>query len=83
MAKKVTPQKLSPARLVAARFGGIRPLGRELGIDPSSISKWIKRGGKIPNRSTQEGDTHQRLLVLAKKKKIKLTLEELTFGGEA
>lgn len=78
MAKKVIAAKLSPARLVAERFGGIRPLGRLLGVDPSAISKWISRGGHIPSTS----DTHKRLLTLAKKNKIKLTAEELTFGGE-
>jgi hypothetical protein len=82
MAKKVTPAKLSPARLVATRFGGIRPLARLLDQDPSSISKWIARGGKIPN-SSRHGDTHKRLLALAKKERVKLTAEELTFGGEA
>lgn len=81
MAKKVTTVKLSPARLVANRFGGIRPLAKLLDQDPSSISKWISRGGKIPN-SSRHGDTHKRLLALAKQKKVKLTVEELTFGGE-
>lgn len=82
MAKKVTATKLTPASLVVKRFGGIRPLARLLEQDPSTISKWIKRGGKIPNSSIH-GDTHKRLLALAKKERVPLTTEELTFGGEA
>ncbi len=83
------PKKmLTPAELVVARFGGVRPLGRLLDKDPSAISKWIVRGGKIPNSSRngvgeRSSDTHKRLLDLAKKNRIKLTIEELTFGGEA
>lgn len=73
---------LTPAELVVKRFGGIRPLGRLLGRDPSSISKWIARGGGIPNRASGK-DTHKQLLDLAKEKKIQLTAHELTFGGRA
>lgn len=82
MPKKST--QLTPAELVVARFGGVRKLGRMLHIDPSSISKWIARGGKIPNSSRPDGnDTHQGLLELAKKEGVKLTAEELIQGGRA
>lgn len=77
------PRKLTPANLVVARFGvGIRGLGRLLEQDPSSISKWIVREGKIPN-SSRKGDTHKRLLELARKRKIPLTADELINGGYA
>lgn len=80
---KRSPQ-LTPAALVVARFGGVRKLGRMLDIDPSSISKWIARGGKIPNSSREDGrDTHQGLLELAKKEGVRLTAEELIQGGRA
>jgi hypothetical protein len=75
-------KKLTPAQLAAQRFGGIRPLGRLLGIDPSAISKWIARGGDIPNRASGNTNTHKRLLELAKEHGVKLTVQELTFGGQ-
>lgn len=76
--------KLTPAELVVARFGGVRELGRLLEQDPSSISKWIERGGRIPDttRCHEEG-THRRLLLLAKMMRVELTSEELIFGGKA
>jgi hypothetical protein len=75
-------KEVSPAKLVAARFGGIRPLGRLLDIDPSAISKWISRGGSIPNsRRGRKEDMHRSLLALAEKQKVKLTAEELIYGG--
>jgi len=76
-------RKMTPANLVVARAGGIRPLARLLEMDPSAIAKWINRGGRIPN-STRSGreSTHKRLLDLSKKHRWHLTAEELTFGGE-
>lgn len=80
MAKK----KLTPADLVIKRFGGVRPLARELNKNPSTISLWCSRHqGKIPNRSAN-GDpkgTHIKLLELAKKRSIPLTPDELINGG--
>lgn len=77
-------QKLTPAELVVVRFGGVRRLGRLLKQDPSSISKWIERGGRIPdtNRCHKDG-THRKLLELAKTMGITLTSDELTYGGKA
>ncbi len=78
-------KKLTPADLVIARFGGVRPLARELHMSPSTISLWRSRhGGKIPNTSAN-GDpkgTHLRLLDLAKKRRVELTADELIYGGE-
>lgn len=79
MAKK--QKLLTPAELVVARFNiGIRPLAKLLEQDPSSICKWIARGGHIPN-SQRNGDTHKRLLSIAKERGAKLTAEELIHGG--
>jgi hypothetical protein len=45
-----------PAATVIARFGGVRPLARILGIDPSLVSRWQQprerrgQGGLIPAR---------------------------------
>jgi hypothetical protein len=79
-------KKLTPADLVIRRFGGVRPLARELGKNPSTVSLWTSRHqGKIPNRSAN-GDpkgTHVRLLELAKRKSIPLTADELINGGYA
>lgn len=79
-------KKLTPAELVIARFGGVRPLAREIDRNPSTISLWKSRHqGRIPNRS-ENGDpkgTHIRLLELAKKRSIPLTADELINGGYA
>jgi hypothetical protein len=75
-------KEVSPAELIVARFGGVRPLGRLLNIDPSAISKWISRGGRIPNnRGGRKEEMHRALLTLAEKRKVKLTAEELIYGG--
>lgn len=78
MAKK----KLSPAQLVAARFGGVRKAGRLLGSE-YIVSLWIQRGGQIPN-AVNPGTTrnnHQKLLDLAKRERVKLTMDEILNGG--
>mgnify|MGYP001596769150 FL=1 len=81
--KKLASRKVSPARLVATRFGGIRKLARELKIDPSAISKWIREnGGAIPTTSRGRRENwHHILIALFKREGLPLTTEELTFGG--
>ena len=64
--------KLKPAQLVAERFGSAANLSKLLESHPSRVSVWICRGGTIPN---QDG-MHERLLELAKEKKVRLLLKQ-------
>lgn len=75
MAKR-KPERLPPAKLAALRFGGVRKLGRLLGSE-FIVSKWISRGGDIPN----ENGRHRQLLELAGSSGVKLTAEEIITGG--
>ena len=76
--------KLAPAELVIARFNrsgvSLNGLARLLGVDPGGLCKWKTRGGRIPNGS---GDTHRKLLALAKvtRPRVKLSADELIHGG--
>ncbi len=75
-------KKLTPAALVAARFGGVRKAGRLLGSE-YIVSLWIQRGGQIPNavsRGTKRNN-HQKILELAKREKVPLTMDDVLNGG--
>jgi hypothetical protein len=70
---------MKPADLVIARFGGVRPLARLLGLDHSSICRWTQKaprggGGLIPSRY------HQPLLKLAEEKGVALSADDLIRG---
>jgi hypothetical protein len=67
-------KKQTPAEVVIAEFG-IRPLAREIPVDPSTIIRWRERGdGLIPSRY------HRRLLALAKAHGRTLTAADLVSG---
>ena len=72
----------SPAAYTIALFGGIRPLARELDVDPSTVFRWkepVDRGGSaglIPS------SIQSRLLTLAKSQGLDLTAEDLIHGRE-
>lgn len=67
----------TPAEKVITLFGGVRPLARELGRNPSSVVRWRKpraeggTGGAVP--SAMQG----RVLALAKARGLPLTAEDL------
>jgi transposase-like protein len=68
---------VTPAQKVIDLFGGVRPLARELGRNPSSIARWRRAkteggtGGAVP--SSMQG----RLLALAKARGLPLAAEDL------
>ena len=78
----MTHTENSPADKVIALFGGVRPLARELGRNPSSVVRWRKpraeggTGGAVP--SAMQG----RVLALAKARGLPLTAEDLILGSE-
>ena len=66
-----------PARGVVEMLGGCRAVGRELGIAPSTVSRWMmpksrqNLGGRIPQ-------THWiKLIAMAKRMGHELTFEQL------
>ena len=48
-----------------------------LGGSEYRVAKWISMGGHIPNQN----GTHQALLALAAKHGVKLSAEEIIYGG--
>ena len=72
----------SPADKVISLFGGVRPLARVLGRNPSSVTRWRKpraeggTGGAVP--SALQG----RVLALAKARGLPLAAEDLILGPE-
>jgi hypothetical protein len=64
---------LSPTDLAIASFGGVRALARNLGCDPSAVSRWRKTG-MIPS-------SYQRaVLENAWTKGVDITAHDLIFG---
>jgi hypothetical protein len=67
----------SPAEKVITLFGGVRPLARELGRNPSSVVRWRRpkdeggTGGAVP--SAMQGT----VLALARARGLPLTADDL------
>jgi predicted lysophospholipase L1 biosynthesis ABC-type transport system permease subunit len=70
-------KRLTPAEVVIAEFG-IRPLARELNIDPTTIVRW--RGSA---RGLVPSTYHTALLALADRERVPLTAEDLVNGRAA
>jgi transposase-like protein len=74
---------MTPADIVISRFGGVRPLARLLGKDPSTIYRWKQpadRGGldgRVPSA------VQVRLLDLARKRGVELSPADLVLGSGA
>lgn len=64
--------KTTPAKIVRKLFG-TRPLARLLGLTPDALLKW-DRNGRVPSKH------HERLLELAREKRLRLTAEMLISG---
>lgn len=78
------PKKLTPAELVIARAGGVRPLARLIDVSPCVPMRWKERGEHVPNKIRGDSpyrDRHQQLLAVFKKNGLALTPEELINGG--
>lgn len=67
---------LTPAEVVIELFG-IRPLARELDVDPTTVVRWRSNDdGLIPS------SYHRQLLELAERDGVELTAEHLIHGRE-
>lgn len=64
-------KKQSPAEFVIELFGGVRPLSRDLGVHASTISRWKKKHGTVPQKHWKS------LLSLAKKYDKKVSISDL------
>lgn len=62
--------KKTPASVVKELFG-VRALAKLLGLSPGAVSKWVKT---VPSKH------HERLLQLAREKRLTLTPEMLIIG---
>lgn len=70
----VAAKKLTPAEVVIHEFG-IRPLARDIDVDPTTIVRWRNSDdGLVPSQY------HVPLLALAKQQERRLTAEELVYG---
>lgn len=72
----------TPAEKAISAFGGVRALGRAIGRNGSSISRWTKpredggTGGRVPTSIQAE------LLAEARRQGLDLTAEDLISWGE-
>jgi len=62
-------KKQPPVEVVISRFG-IRPLARDLGIDPSTITRW-RKNGLVP------AEYHVKIIELSRDE---LSADDLVFG---
>lgn len=66
---------MTPVEVVVDVFGGIRSVGRALGIEASTVLRWGQRpNGRIPHEYMRP------LLEAAARRKLRLTLEEVVWG---
>ena len=79
MAKRVT-RRLNPARTVVAKIGGIPAVCEVVGVDRTTVIKWMSprsvggTGGVIP------AERARRLYQYARKHQLDLTAEEVLIG---
>lgn len=71
---------MAPADIVISRFGGVRPLARLLGRDPSTIHRWRMPASKGGLDGRVPSSTQVRVLELAKEQGVALTADELING---
>jgi hypothetical protein len=64
---------MTPAETVFAELG-IRPLARDLKLDPKTVFRWSEGDGLVPSKY------HVKLLKLAKKRGRILTTDDLVMG---
>jgi hypothetical protein len=62
-----------PAEVVIALFG-VRPLARMLDVTPGAVAHW-RDTGLVPSKY------HERLMSLAKQRRLKLTTDMLVYGA--
>ena len=71
-------KNLTPAEYVIEAFGGLTAASKALGLFPSGLVNWRKRNnGAIPGRNWA------RILKVAEKQKIHITLRNLMYGSKA
>lgn len=66
---------LDPVALAINLFGGIRPLARAIGRDPSAIIRWRSRG-RLP------AGMPAALLVVARDKGIEMSSDDVVWGRD-
>lgn len=72
---------MTPADIVISRFGGVRPLARLLGKDPSTIHRWKQPAEKGGLDGRVPSAVQVRLLELASLHGVALTPAELVLGN--
>lgn len=73
MQSSETPPGMSPVEVVIDLFGGIRSVGRAIGVEGSTVLRWGKTG-RIPV------EYFDRFLAAAKAESKRLTIEQLVWG---
>lgn len=72
---------MTPADIVISRFGGVRPLARLLGKDPSTIHRWKQPAEKGGLDGRVPSAVQRRLLELAREHGVALTPADLVLGS--
>lgn len=65
-------KKPSPAEFVLSVLGGVRPVARALGLHASTVSRWKRGDGHVPQKHWPD------LMAIAKKQKVKLSVDVLS-----
>jgi len=71
---------LSPAECVVELFGGVRATARAIGRNPGAVSRWNKPKSKRGTGGMVPSAAQRIILKIAKKKRLKITLEHLNYG---
>lgn len=66
---------MTPAAAAIDVFGGVRPLARAIGVDPSSVSAW-QDTGLIPSKH------HVTILDAAARLGLEFTAHEIVYGRD-
>lgn len=74
--------KLSPIDYVIHCFHGVRPLGRKLKVDPSTITRLRQKKDRAGNVGLIPGALQKRILDLAHEEGLAITPDNVVHGGE-
>lgn len=79
---KASKIKVSPIDYVIHHFHGVRPLGRELNVNPSTITRLRKKRDKAGNLGLIPGTLQKKILARAADRKLPITSDNVVNGGE-
>lgn len=74
--------RMSPFDYAIHHFGGVRSMGRLLGVQPSQISRLRRKRDKTGKVGLIPGTMQQKILEHARVKELPITTDNVVYGGE-